>query len=117
MAISHGKHAYYFCFVDKKPCPKNVEVYIFNYISSIISIIKIMKNIHQQLPADHQRCACHSFNLIVTKDAEKAELDLQSKKVYRSVIALAGLHRLFETNLLGLFKLLLLGSGGGGGSH
>ena len=35
----------------------------------------------------HQRCACHTLNLIATTDAEKAEADATYKKLYRSTFA------------------------------
>lgn len=41
-----------------------------------------------QLPP-HKRCACHTMNLIATKDAQDAESDPQFKKLYRSSTAKA----------------------------
>jgi hypothetical protein len=39
-----------------------------------------------QLPR-HQRCACHTLNLIATTDADKAEADAHYKKISRSAFA------------------------------
>ena len=42
---------------------------------------------NEYLLPPHQRCACHTLNLIATTDAEKAEADAAYKKVFRSTFA------------------------------
>lgn len=35
----------------------------------------------------HERCASHTLNLIMTKDAEKAEKDITYKRIYSSTLS------------------------------
>jgi hypothetical protein len=65
-----------------------VDEDLIHPVSITEALIDQRRNVHQQLPP-HQRCACHSLNLIETKDAENAESNSQFKKLYRSATAKA----------------------------
>ncbi len=62
------------------------EEWEYHGIEDIIAAADSTEGAQYTLPP-HQRCACHTLNLIATRDATEAESDTAYKKIYRSTFA------------------------------